>query len=182
MQFRKFDHVFRDIYGMPGWNVHVGYGSFLTFEFGQPRLEIREPRQATFKVSLRLKRSLAQRHITIRGDWHLWIYCCDWYVCKGERIVGHSNTKRAAQRAATVLDGQKLVRYELAKRGARCIFEFDLGATLHTQPYDRISEQWMLYCPSGKVMTLRADRKFSFGPGDTPPDKTKWLPIPQSAK
>lgn len=170
--------VFKELYGLPGWNVHIGYGSFLTFEFGQPRLEIREPRELTRKVSLRMKRAYARRRVTLRGNWHLWIYCCDWYVCEGERIVGDSNTKRAAHRAAAFLDGQKLVRFDLAKRGARCVFEFDLGATLHTQPHDRRSEQWLLYCPSGKVLALRADRRFSYLPGDTPANKEKWQPIP----
>ena len=36
--------AFQPVLGLPCWGVQCGYGSFLTLEFGQPRLEVVEPR------------------------------------------------------------------------------------------------------------------------------------------
>ena len=57
------------------------------------------------------------------------------------------------------------------------VLEFDLGATLETKPYNRKDEQWMLYEPEGNVLKVRADKSYSYGPGDREPEKLRWLPI-----
>jgi hypothetical protein len=59
----------------------------------------------------------------------------------------------------------------------RSVFEFDLGGRLETKPYDRTSEQWLLYEPNGDVLAVRADRKYSYGPGDRHPSKVRWLTV-----
>jgi hypothetical protein len=35
--------ILRRLFGKPCWQAQKGYASFLTFDFGTPRLEIREP-------------------------------------------------------------------------------------------------------------------------------------------
>lgn len=100
--------VFADFIGRPAWQVQRGYGSFLTFEFGAPRLIVREPRTATSE-SEKVRAGAARRLITARGDWHLWIYCCDWEVRSGGSLIGtSSDDDEAMARAAKILDGQKL--------------------------------------------------------------------------
>jgi len=38
---RKLLHqIFKKLYGKPSWNVHRGYSSFITFEFGKPKLKV----------------------------------------------------------------------------------------------------------------------------------------------
>jgi hypothetical protein len=59
----------------------------------------------------------------------------------------------------------------------RTVFEFDLGGTLETKPYDRTSEQWLLYEPNGNVLAVRADRQYSYGLGNRHPDKIRWFKI-----
>src|SRR5947209_15880038 len=97
------DAPFRPVYGLPCWNAKEGYGSFLTMEFGEPHLVIREPRSRP-EFSPRLRRALARRLVTVRGEWHLWIYCCQWYVYTGKKLVGDADlegsTKRRIRRAA----------------------------------------------------------------------------------
>ncbi len=46
---------------------------------------------------------------------------------------------------------------------------------------DRKSEQWMLYQPSGKVLTLRADKKYSHNKQDTTPGDIHWDAISELA-
>lgn len=59
--------------------------------------------------------------------------------------MGQSTSKPSIQRAADILDGQKLVRLSIRQREARSLFEFDLGGKLETRPYDYHSEQWFFY-------------------------------------
>ena len=172
-----FSRVFRRLYGLLCWNVKPGYGSFLTFEFGQPHLRIDEPREPKREVSPRVRKMFARRLIHVRGDWHLWIYCCDWFVSEREKVVGDCSSKSRIQRAAWALDGQKLVAVTIVPRGRRSVFEFDLGGRLETMPYNRDCEQWMLFDPSGRVLTFRADKMYSYHPADRSPKKVKWRPI-----
>lgn len=113
----------------------------------------------------------------VRGDWHLWVYCCDWAVFNGSKLIGDSASNARMDRAAAFLDGQKLLSARVIARGVRSIFEFDLGARLETRPYDRTSEQWMLFEPKGNVLAVRADKRYSYGRGNRHPDRMKWLAI-----
>ena len=159
----SLDRWFRPVLGRPCWGVRRGWGSFLTLEFGRPRLLVREPVSDLEKFSTKEARELFQlRQVTVRGQWHLWIYCCDWTVHHRGRLVGDSSSPRRIDRAAWYLDGQKLVDVSLAPRGARVHLTFDLGAVLTTVPYSRREEQWMLYEPGGNVLTFRADRHYCY--------------------
>jgi hypothetical protein len=59
----------------------------------------------------------------------------------------------------------------------RSYFEFDLGGRLETKSFDRMSEQWLLYEPRGNVLTVRADKRYSYGSGDRHPSQQTWLAI-----
>ena len=80
-------------------------------------------------------------------------------------------------RAPKILDGQILQKIATTNGGKSWVLSFDLGATLETAPYDRKSEQWSLYEPGNKVLSVRADKKYSYGSGRREPDQERWLPI-----
>ena len=65
--------VFSSLYGMPCWGVKPGQGSFLTMEFGQPHLEIRDPRETLHTRSVKLKQAYAKRKVILHGEWFLWV-------------------------------------------------------------------------------------------------------------
>src|SRR5262245_11898529 len=115
---------FSKLYGKPCWGVKRGYASFLTLEFGRPHLVIREPRRITDDVSPRVRNLFARRLVVVRGDWHLWIYSCDWVVRDGSKVIGDSSNARRIDRAAAFLSGQKLSSISLRARGARTRFGF----------------------------------------------------------
>ena len=180
---RVFTRSFKPLYGQPCWGVGAGVGSFLTLEFGNPNLIIREPQEPRSEVSPRVRKLLSRRNVTIRGEWHLWIYCCNWTVHKDGKLIGDSTTKQRIKRAAEFLDGQQLQSFSFAHRGCRSTFGFDLGGILETRPYDRdhASDQWLLFQPSGKVHVLRADRTYSHNSGSAPPNTERWVPIAETA-
>src|SRR5262245_27099799 len=95
MNFRpvtSISNAFADVVGTPARQERRGYGSFLTFEFGEPHIEIREPIDSTSKYK-RVRRLLARRRAFVRGDWHLWIYCCDWKVTQNGKRMARRESK-----------------------------------------------------------------------------------------
>lgn len=174
---RRIRSALRRLYGLPCWEVKKGYGSFITLEFGRPHLHVREPYKSTSE-SKRVREIATMRHVYVHGDWHLWIYCCNWRILDGSRLIGSSRSaNRSIDKAARFLNGQKLVKARVVPRSMRSYFHFDLGGRLETTPFDRTRVQWLLYEPSGNVLSIRADKKYSYGPGDREPSKEKWLSI-----
>ena len=160
----------RAMRGLPAWGVKQGHGSFLTFEFGEPKLEIVERRS--------LDKGL-RRDAHVHGQWHLWIYCCHWRVLDdGVQLASSEDDQALIGRAMAVLDGQKLVEVHVAPEKGRSAFTFDLGGSLETWPYgnDLTEEQWTIQTDT-EAFAYRADGLYSCGPTDTPPDTEHWLPL-----
>jgi hypothetical protein len=176
MTNKIIEKAFKPLRKLPCWQAERGYGSFLTMEFGNPSLEIREPKKPLEKVSIKVKKVLERRNITVKGDWHLWIYCCDWGVFEGNDLIGDCSKKKSMDRAAAQLNGQMLKKVRVYKNG-RTDFKFEYGTLLMTRPYDKDSEQWMLFEPNGNVLTFKADGNISYQPADTPTEKIKWKNI-----
>jgi hypothetical protein len=143
-------------------------------EFGQPHLHIIEPRTPTAKLSPRLRKYHERRHVYFHGDWHLWIYDCAWRVTHKGKLVGDSPPDRRIARAAEELNGQCLTEVAVDAEARRCRFSFDLGGSLETIPYDADGEQWLLFEPSGRVLTYRSDGLCSHHPGNRH-DREEWV-------
>jgi hypothetical protein len=181
---RQIDTSFEPLYGVPCWNARVGHGSFLTFEFGQPYLEIREPTPPNPEHQPSVQRLLSRRQVHVHGEWHLWVYCCDWFVSfEGERVNGNSSRRRM-ERAARALNGQALLNVSSDLRRSRWFFDFDLGGRLETRPFSARSGhyqpenvQWKLYQPSAFVLSVRADGTYSHQPGATTPAEVTWMGV-----
>ena len=121
---------------------------------------------------------MARRLVYVRGDWHLWIYACDWRIFLHEQeLANRASNRRTIKKATMELDGQALTQVTV-KDTLVSIFEFDLGGKLVVTPnYDdfkKTVDLWLFYEPSGKVFTLRADGQYCHMPGDTLPEKEKW--------
>jgi len=165
-----FERVFRGLYGKPCWGVANWFGSGIHLEFGKPQLEIREPRMADLKASRRVRDLLARRLVVVHGDWHLCIDVCHWEIFQQGKRVGTSRSRSDLQRIVDSLNGQKLTRFSFRLRGTDCVFEFDLGGLLVTHRLEPEYEQWTLFEPSGHVLTLRGDKRYSYHRSNQPSD------------
>ena len=177
------DNVFQPVLGKPCWQVEQGYGSFLTFEFGEPHLRIQEPRKASEQASEKLRKRWARRHVFVYGEWHLWVYICDWRIfLNDEEIANDSSTRKIIKNALLEIDGQVLTSVTI-KKSYVSVFEFDLGGRLEIIPnlvdYEKTDELWLLYEASGNVFTLRADGKYCRAPGNGSVKK-KWKSLVSS--
>lgn len=156
--------------GHPAWGAKQGYGSFLTIEFGEPELKIKEWHS---------ERRGLQRQAYVEGQWHIWIYCCEWRVSADSQPIAWSEDARdVIARATAILDGQKLTKISVSTSVGRSQFEFDLGGLLETWPVgdDPATEQWFIYGPDA-VFGYRADGQFSLRPADTPREMEPWQPL-----
>lgn len=167
------------VYGKPSWDVHQGYGSFLTFEFGEPSLNISGPFDRGYFISPKIRGRTPRRLAYTSGEWHLSTYLCHWTIRRNGKQLAHSESPRhRIERAANILNGQALTKV-MPKDAGRWVFEFDLGGLLLTCPYEAPDddEQWWLFEPTGFVLTVRADGRYSHDPDTTPSDQHEWLPL-----
>lgn len=156
--------------GLPAWGVTQGHGSFLTFDFGAPKLEVAERHSA--EKGLR-------RTAFVHGEWHLWIYCCHWRAFQdGAPLAWSEDSDKVIGRAAAMLNGQKLLSIAVDPALGGSTFSFDLGGSLTTWPYgdDPTTEQWTILTGS-EAFAYRADGKYACGSSSTPPDQVQWLPF-----
>jgi hypothetical protein len=150
--------------GLTAWGVKQRYGSFLTFEFGQPKLEIKE------------HPSRSRRLAYVHGEWHLWIYCCHWRIVQGgEQLAWSEDDRETINRAAAALNGQNLTGMNVPFNDGRSSFDFDLGGSLETWPYgdDAAEEQWMIYHES-KVFSVNATSAYALSKSDAPLGSERW--------
>lgn len=172
-------NTFGPIYGKPCWQASAGHVGFLRFDFGMPLLKIGDVRQRTYFLSSRERGKTARRDFYVQGEWHLWVYCCDWAISlNGKRIARSESADKRIDRTVGLLDGQILTNVSIDPRNGRSVFEFYLGGILSTWPYDNNSEQWMLFEPSRYVLTVRADGWYHHDLGNTLPDQEHWQPLP----
>ena len=98
----------------------------------------------------------------------------------GKRLAHSESDDETIAKATAQLDGQCLKRLWMEPGTVVTHFEFDLGAVLTTFPCnddDEPEEQWILFEPSGDVLSVRSDNRFCHGSGETPPHEEKWLPL-----
>lgn len=181
MEAGEIDRILAAVYGSYAWAVKQGHGSFLTLEFGMPSLQICELMDVPPQASMQSRSGLQRRRVNVVGKWHLWIYCCNWSISFMGREAAYSESSREAIAfAAEQLDGQRLSYVRRHSAQGTWIFTFDLGGELTTWPYgnDPLEEQWLFYeGESGRVLTVRADDCYSYGPGNQRPDDIVWSAI-----
>lgn len=180
----EVEAAFEPFLGKPSWLVTHGHGSFVTFEFGEPAVEIGEPRpRLWFPLDGDSERFMG-RSAHVHGEWHLWIHCCLWSLCVDGRELAHCESDDITiARALGVLDGQALVNVEADVDG-RSTFSFDLGCALSTEPappgtysHEPV-DQWKLYQPTGQVLTFRGDGCFRSQARDDSSDDVQWVRLP----
>ncbi len=151
--------VFQPLIGTIAWSVSCASFPFLTLEFGSPHLSIRHPIAAKAETPLRVARSLARRHVTVVGDYHLWIQYAKWHMTTQHSAANSEDADSLLSiECIRELDGQILSDVVVNEPARSCTLSFDLGATLHlSRDPDYKEDQWGLYALDGHIVALEHD-------------------------
>ncbi len=154
---REIDRLFLPLIGQKAWGASVGHGSFVTIEFGRKRLY----------------------HHHYHGEWHLWLYLCQWDLRSNDRLLAHSESKRKLmQLAIDNLNGLELRGLTFDSQRMATEFTFDDNLRLQCKPYTDAApdeECWMLFMPDGQVARLRGSELKC-----EPMDRTPAAPLVRS--
>ncbi|OGN63859.1 MAG: hypothetical protein A3E80_03060 [Chlamydiae bacterium RIFCSPHIGHO2_12_FULL_49_9] len=129
--------LFRQIVGMKPTRVKLGFGSFVTMDFGKDIPEEVKTKQGT--------------QIRYHGEWHLWVYQCAWQVDQNGAILVHSESPKAEIESVLFnLANKTFTSFNLLNDffDVELKFEDMTFRLLHTKE----GEQWMLFTPENKTL------------------------------
>jgi hypothetical protein len=168
-EISEADQVHKALVALVGqlvWNVHRGVGTFLTMEFGEPHLSVREPKQPRSATSANAQRVLMRRRIYVTGDWHFWVKYGHWKLSSSRGSL-EETTPSGPELDGCLddLDGQRVIGIAIGPIPHSCILRFDLGAELEICPSkDATDDQWSLHNWNGKIIAYRNDGVIVFEP------------------
>ena len=174
-----FTSSFSPLLGLPCWGVEKTQASILSFEFGNPRLHVREPISSTSELGS-VRASLARRLVKPIGAWTLTIYGCRWQMLlHGKEEAHEESAAESIDAALREIAGQKLIGARLDTLQRATTLDFDLGARLTMQPFrDDQDEQWSLWMPDEQVLIYRADGCYNLSDGKSKPSDLAWPRLP----
>ena len=142
---RQIQALINPILSQKAWGTSLGFGSFITLEFGN-LLPSNQERQQT------------------HGEWHLWIYDCAWRIEEGNEVLASSEDPRPKlELAVQRLEGLALNSVELLPPAWDTVFRFDEQVVLRSfSIYSEESEHWMLYTPDRKVISVGPGSSWSY--------------------
>jgi hypothetical protein len=152
--------LFRPLVGQLVWNVRRGHGSFVTLEFGQPHISVREPITPSPDSSARVQHDLKRRRVFIAGDWHLFLQYCDWKISVSGGSLDSQCTSSSPDECLLDLDGQRLVSVESGFLPHSWKFRFDLGGILDVWPSaqnESSADLWSLHEWDGDITAMCGD-------------------------
>ena len=119
--------AFAPMLGLPSWLVRRGHGSFVTLEFGEPRVEISETHLSRVLIEGAPPEAM-RRYAFVKGQWHLWIYCCRWSLAlNGTLLADNDSEGLRMARALHLLNGQAMTGVTVDPADGSTRFAFDLG-------------------------------------------------------
>lgn len=150
--------AWKPLIGRPCWGVYNGYSSWLTFQFGEPRLEIREPDPESNIPSLRT------RSVHVLGEHQLRVDMAQWLIFQDGARLAHNESERGLiQFAAARLDGQALLEARTRPDPPVTELTFDLGGRVWISRYPAWDPSHALWdLRSGEtILSLHADGRLT---------------------
>lgn len=150
---KEIQDLFRPLLRQKAWGAKVGWGSFVTIEFGSKRLQ----------------------HHHYHGDWHLWLYQCDWTLKSQSHEMANSESRKGLmQTAIDNLNDRELLDICFDEQHISTEFLFEGNLRLRCQPYpdaEPNEQYWMFFMPDQQVVSLEAQGLRYEPASDTPGKK-----------
>lgn len=145
----QLQQVIAPLLGQSAWRVRLGWGSFVTFEFGKHVIQ----------------------HGYEHGEWHLWIYMSAWYLeTANELLTACEDTRENMQRQLNLLEGVPLRSVTVLEPSLETLLSFDKNLTLRIFPTysDNDYDSWILFDPTGNVLVIRSSGQWSYHDANLP--------------
>lgn len=138
--------LFEEVLGLQP-RIKLGYGSFLTIDFGKEVTEEILTREGKETLSF--------------GEWHLWIYMCAWRIdLSNEPFIGSDDDRQFIQEKLVNLNDKKLLLFSVINSAFDSVLKFESDYELKLFSFNvRENEQWKFFTPEQKV--------FIAGPGNS---------------
>jgi hypothetical protein len=131
------------------WRLKLGVGSFVTIEFGKPEANP----------------SGLVRH----GEWHLWLYMCNWKLKRtGKALADSQGDRTSIESVFQNLELGSVKEVRIPRSSVDLQIEFDSGVNLwttSTSKRDKV-EQWMLFTPERKCLSAFGNQSYEYAPID----------------
>ncbi len=139
--------------GQKAWGVSLGLESIITLEFGKPI----PPNE---------------KHKKTHGEWHLWVYMCDWRLEKNNKYIVGSGAKRSElEKVVQMMEGMSIDSIEILPVAGDTIIYFEEELVLRIfSVYSSEDELWMLFTPDGNVLYIGPGTNWYYEPADSVED------------
>lgn len=155
--------LIRPLLDSPCWRIRYDSQLGLDLSFGEPYLEIREPRQSKSKLPS-IREHFARRGAVLSASCWLWIRSAHWTITVGNGCRANwSTSARKRGIAFSMLQGEKVTGVIIEPNTGRTTFLFDLGGVLVARRIGRAANDtlWTLYKPNGYCLAVRSDGHYS---------------------
>ncbi len=135
----RIQELINPLIGQKAWNVSLGVGSFLTFEFGE-KVKKTDERYA-------------------HGEWHLWIQFCEWILKEDKAVLAENESPRSEIRKMIPrLEGLRILSFKVNSFAETSIdFENEFSLQLKVSPFEEKGEDlWWLFMPDENVLKLNS--------------------------
>lgn len=146
----EIEGIVSGLLGQKAWRVWKGVGSFVLFEFGKP-------------ITHTYNTPTGKQSYT-HGEWHLWAYCCDWWLGIGtEVIVTADDDPEMITLLIQRMENVALESIELIPPLLETTLHFENGLDFHILPsnYVENSDDWMLFLPNDYVLVIGPNGSWS---------------------
>lgn len=166
--------------GQIAWNIKHSTGSIISVEFGEPRMEIREPiTQRAFSglPTSNSSQALSSRRVILKGEYTLLLWQCAWTLEQNNsEVVNSEFPTDTISELFDCLQGQKVCEVRI-NFGTLVQFEFvfDLGAKLVTQSLHESDSQFEIFDNiRNKVLSVRGDGAIAYDDPKVGEDEMFW--------
>ncbi len=140
------EELFKAVIGQAP-RIKLGYGSFLTLDFGKDIAEELLTRKG--------------KEIIYLGEWRLWVYMCAWRIdLLEEPFIGSNDDREVIRQKLSDLNNKKILEFSVLNSAFDALLKFESGYELKLFSFNVTeNKQWMFYTAEQKV--------FVAGPGNT---------------
>jgi len=144
--------------GQRPWDVSLGYGSFLTMDFGDMH-----PGRMPGSSS--------------RGAWHLWVQHVAWRLDEdGEVVAACEDPRPELATGVKRMQGRTVQAIDMRPPALDTTITFEDGIVLRLFPtYTAAYDHWWLFTPDGNVLTIGPGTAWSYHRSTRP-----WRPASET--